>query len=230
MIAGLLAAGTPLTPVMVFLVTSPLMSPSIFLVTVGGLGIEMALARVLAALLIGLATGLLTHALTAGGWLRDQVRLQPSEASPAPPPRGRPRPALGVALTRVARQSWAMAGFIGKYLLLAVALEAVMVRYLPAEWIGGWLGTRSGSSVLISAAVGLPAYVNGFAAVPLLRGLMDLGMDKGAVLAFLIAGPVASIPSVVGAAALVRARALALFLAIGFLGAVAMGYAYRLVP
>lgn len=230
MIAGLLAAGTPLAPVMVFLVTSPLMSPSIFMVTVGGLGLEMALTRVLAAVLMGLAAGLLTHLLTAGGWLRNQVRLIPSEAYPAASSHDRARPTLHAGLARMARQSWAMAGFIGKYLLLALALEALMVRYLPAEWISGWLGTRSGWSVLISAAVGLPAYVNGFAAVPLLRGLMDLGMDKGAVLAFLIAGPMASIPSVAGAAALVRARTLALFLSIGFSGAVAMGYAYRLIP
>jgi uncharacterized membrane protein YraQ (UPF0718 family) len=74
--------------------------------------------------------------------------------------------------------------------------------------------------------VGLPAYLNSNAAIPLLNGLLDLGMNRGAALAFLIAGPIASIPSLIAVMALVRIRAVMVILVAGFVGAVLSGYAF----
>lgn len=73
-VAGLLAAGTPLPPVMVFLATSPLMSPSVFMITLGGLGWSLALGKVFSAVAVGLAVAVGTAALTRTGWLRDQIQ------------------------------------------------------------------------------------------------------------------------------------------------------------
>ena len=73
-VAGLLAAGTPLPPVMVFLATSPLVSPSGFLITLGGLGWGFALGKVLSAIVVGILVALGTTVLAQIGWLRDQVQ------------------------------------------------------------------------------------------------------------------------------------------------------------
>lgn len=73
-VAGLLAAGVPFPPVLVFLATSPLMSPSVFLITWGGLGWEFALAKVLSAAAVGAIVALGATALVRSGWLRDQVQ------------------------------------------------------------------------------------------------------------------------------------------------------------
>lgn len=116
--------------------------------------------------------------------------------------------------------------FIGKFVAVALLLEVLLLRYLPVAWIETVVGTNNPLSVPIAAAVGLPAYLNSNAAIPLLSGLLDLGMDRGAALAFLIAGPIASIPSLVGVMALVRVRAVALILIAGFAGAVLSGYAF----
>ena len=73
-VAGLLAAGLPLTPVMIFLATSPLMSTSAFLITLGGLGWPFALGKLGSALAVGILVGLSTEALLRTGWLRGQVQ------------------------------------------------------------------------------------------------------------------------------------------------------------
>lgn len=73
-VAGLLAAGTPLPPVMVFLATSPLVSPSVFMITLGGLGWGFALGKVLSAIAVGLIVALGTTFLAQMGWLCDQVQ------------------------------------------------------------------------------------------------------------------------------------------------------------
>ena len=82
--------------------------------------------------------------------------------------------------------------FLGKWLTLAFVLESLMLAYVPAELVastlgGGWL------SVLAATFVGVPAYLNGYAALPLVGGLIDQGMAPGAGMAFLLAGGVTSI-------------------------------------
>ncbi|MEE8274701.1 MAG: permease, partial [Alphaproteobacteria bacterium] len=64
-IAGLLAAGVPLAPVMAFWIASPLMDPEMFILMAAVLGLELTLAKTLAAFLIGLLAGFATHALVA---------------------------------------------------------------------------------------------------------------------------------------------------------------------
>ncbi len=73
-VAGLLAAGAPLPPVMVFLATSPLLSPSGFLITLGGLGWDFALGKLFSAIFVGGIVSLGTVVLFQSGWLRDQVQ------------------------------------------------------------------------------------------------------------------------------------------------------------
>ena len=77
--------------------------------------------------------------------------------------------------------------------------------------------------------MGIPTYVSSISAVPLLRGLMDLGMDKGAVLAFIIAGPIMSVPSILAVMALFKQKALYIYITLGFFGALIFGYTYRLI-
>ncbi len=118
--------------------------------------------------------------------------------------------------------------FIGKFIAIAVIAQALIVRFLPQDWVSAVVGAKNSYSVVISAGIGIPAYINSISAVPLLKGLMDLGMDKGAVLAFIIAGPVMSVPSILAVMALFKHKILHLYVGIGFIGALVFGYAYNL--
>lgn len=119
--------------------------------------------------------------------------------------------------------------FIGKFLIIAVIAQAIMVRFVPQDWVLTLLGMQNSYSVLVSAIVGIPTYISSISAVPLLRGLMDLGMDKGAALAFIIAGPIMSVPSILAVMALFKRRALYIYVTLGFFGALIFGYTYRLL-
>jgi uncharacterized membrane protein YraQ (UPF0718 family) len=56
-VAALLAAGAPLSAVMAFWLSSPLMDPAMFAITAGGLGLDFAVAKTAAAVLLGVAGG-----------------------------------------------------------------------------------------------------------------------------------------------------------------------------
>jgi uncharacterized membrane protein YraQ (UPF0718 family) len=119
--------------------------------------------------------------------------------------------------------------FVGKFIAVALLLEVLLLRYLPVAWIETAVGSTNPFSIPIAAAVGLPAYINSNAAIPLLSGLLDLGMDPGAGLAFLVAGPITSVPSLVAVLALVRVRAVSLILLAGLVGAIVSGYVFSIL-
>ena len=65
---------------------------------------------------------------------------------------------------------------LGKWLSLAFILESLMVMYLPADMVARWPGAGSAWAIPLAVVVGVPTYMNSYAAVPLVAGLMETGM------------------------------------------------------
>jgi len=76
--------------------------------------------------------------------------------------------------------------------------------------------------------VGAPAYLNGYAALPLVGGLIEQGMTPGAGLAFLVAGGVTSIPAAMAVWALARPPVFGLSIVLSLGGAISAGLAFHL--
>ena len=116
--------------------------------------------------------------------------------------------------------------FLGKWLALAYLLEAVMVRWVPADWIATWLGGDGVGTVFLAAVLGAPAYLNGYAAAPLAAGLIEQGMAPGAAMAFLLAGGVTCIPAAVAVWSLVKTRVFLGYLGFAVIGSVIAGLSF----
>ena len=104
-----------------------------------------------------------------------------------------------------------------------------MLRYIPAEWIAGVLGGQGIGTVFLGALVGAPAYLNGYAAVPLVDALLEQGMAQGAAMSFMIAGGVSCIPAAIAVWALVKPRVFAAYLGFAVTGATLAGLAWQAV-
>lgn len=234
-IAALLAAGIPLAPIMTFWITSPLMSPESFVMTYRILGKEMAIARLLTTLSIGLIAGYVTLFLSQRGWIgQEMVRFQdgtdtPSEHTGDPVDALSRKERLILQSIRFFLHMKDMTLFIGKYILIAFVLEALITRYVPMDRVAGLLGKDNAAGPLLAALIGIPAYASSISAMPVVRGLMDLGMDKGTALSFMIGGAATSIPAMTAVYAIVRRRIFFLYLLFSLLGAVGAGYLFRLL-
>jgi uncharacterized membrane protein YraQ (UPF0718 family) len=112
---------------------------------------------------------------------------------------------------------------LGRWLVLAFVLEAVMLRYVPQAAIAGTLGEGSAFAVVLAALIGIPLYLNNVSALPIVSGLLAQGMQPGAAVAFLIAGPVTTVPAMSAVWGVVRPRVFALYVAIALVGAVGLG-------
>ncbi|MBW2308669.1 MAG: permease [Deltaproteobacteria bacterium] len=236
-IASMLVAGVPLAPIMSFWISSPLMNPQVFFITMGTLGASMALARLVTALIMGLAAGFITLTLVKMGYLQDQLR--PGIAGGGCGCSAKPSSSVSYqqkALLSPSRwhtfitETGSISLFLGKWLLVAFVLEALITFYVPGQWIYGVVGSQNRFSVLIGTLVGIPAYMNSLAAIPVVQGLVQSGMGQGAALAFFTAGAVTAIPAIVPVLALVRRATFAVYLCISFFGALAAGTVYGIMP
>jgi len=136
--------------------------------------------------------------------------------------------AIGLGLAgRFGRESLATTAFLGKWLTLAFLLESLMLAYVPAEWIAGVLGGNGLAPIATATLVGVPAYLNGYAALPLVSGLIEQGMAPGAALAFLVAGGVTSIPAAIAVFALVRLRVFVLYVVFALVGSFTAGLLFQ---
>ena len=231
-IAALLAVGAPLSAVMAFWLASPLMDPAMFSVTAGTLGFDFAIAKTAAAVLIGLLGGFGTMVLKSSPVFADPLREKPAVGGCC----GVKKPFSGQPHWRFWEQAERRSAFrdsavengvfLVKWLLLAYVLEAIMIHYIPADMIAGVLGGEGLKPILLGAFVGAPAYLNGYAAVPLVDALLEQGMAPGAAMSFVIAGGISCIPAAVAVWALVKPRVFAAYIGYAILGAVIAGLAW----
>lgn len=233
-IAGLLAVGTPLSAVMAFWLSSPLIDPPTLLITAASLGWPFAIGKAVAAVSLGLLGGVAVKLLLSAGAFSNPVKQIGSGGCGCGPSsfNGKPVWAFWKEQGRrgVFRQEARINGaFLIKWLALAYVIEALLVTYVPADLIVRVVGGEGVLPIVTAALVGMPAYLNSYVAPPLLAGLVEQGMSIGAAMAFMIAGAVSSIPAMAAVWSLVRLPVFAAYLGLGLFGAVLSGIIFQLV-
>jgi hypothetical protein len=230
LVAGLMGAGVPLAPIMAFWLASPVTDPGMLAVTAGTLGVEFAVGKTLSAFAIGLAGGTLVALLVRAGGLsapmRPQARLPVScktacEGGMELRVWREPRRMRHLARTALATARlmvlWLGLAFLGEYLIRAA---------LPVEPVVALVGEGSPFAIPLAALVGAPIYLDGYAALPLVRGLIDAGMAPGAAMTFLVAGGVVSVHGAVPVFFMLRLPVLLLYLVLAVTGAMGVGWAF----
>lgn len=303
-VRSLLVAGAPLAGVMAFWVASPLMDPEIFLFTVGLLGWELAVTRLVAALALSLLAGAGALVAVRRGWLpagladarRDEAVETAEVATPvavgaggpalpvlapdaATPDAARPDAAAtavddccdtaptggccgpqasdggcgptaadggcgattdapGATLrgslrtldwsrvrTDFRHESWS----IGRWLLVAFAIEALILRFVPQEALVSVLGSDAPWAVPLAALLGVPLYLDNLSALPIIAGLLEQGMAPGAAIAFLLSGPVTTIPAMTAVRAVLPGPVFRYYLLVAVVGSTLVGTVAGLV-
>ncbi|GGH33862.1 hypothetical protein SAMN05444007_107153 [Cribrihabitans marinus] len=233
-IAGLLALGAPLSAVMAFWLSSPLIDPPTLLITASALGWPFAIGKAVAAVAMGLFGGFAVRVLVAQGGLSDPLRPRQAASCCGCGPKQTDTPVWrfwheAERRTRFRTEFVGNALFLFKWLALAYVLEALLVQYVPADMVARVMGGSGLMPIVTAALVGMPAYLNGYVAPPLLAGLIDQGMSTGAAMAFVVAGSISSIPAMAAVWSLVKPRVFALYVGLGLSGAILAGVAFQMV-
>jgi len=235
LVAGLLRAGMSIAPVMAFLLSSAVTDPNMFAITAATLGLPFAIGKTVAAFGIGLLGGGVTWALVCIGQFDRPMRQSSLLESLVPesaccgPTDVRWRFWHHPERLAVFRETcWSMAKLVVLFLSAAFVAEYFLKLYLPEDFLSGFVGHDNPLSVPIAAIVGAPLYIDGYAALPLVRGLMDRGMAEGAAMAFLIAGGITSAWTAIPVFALVRLPVFLAYIVMAVVGSILSGWAYAI--
>ncbi|MQX38131.1 permease [Roseospira navarrensis] len=235
LMAGLLAAGVPLAPVMAFWLSSPVTDPGMLAATAATLGPGFAIGKTVAAFGLGLLGGFGTHALAGQAWTANPLRSGMRWKHPTPPGDCGCEGDAGVLWavwrdparrSRFVRETAAMARLVTVCLLPAFAAEHALGAVLTPDAFASTLGGSSAWAVPLAVVVGAPAYIDGYAALPLTRALLDHGLSEGAALAFLVSGGVVSIWGALAILPVLRLRPFLLYLGFALAGSLASGWVY----
>jgi uncharacterized protein len=209
---SLMGTGVPFSAVMAFILASPLMNPTIFFLTATQLSMSMAIARTVAAFLLAVA----------GGFLTSKVFTRLYQEQP------------GMVLLRgsaektLTQDILANSKYILKYFSLAIFLSSAVRALIPPETIARLLGGDGKVSTLIAIGMGVPFYTCGGSAIPFMETLMELGMQKGPMLAFFIAGPATKLETLYAYKSQMGLKVLVFYLALTLVFSYVAGVVYSL--
>lgn len=242
---GMLAASAPWAPLVAFMVASPLTSPSELVLSAGLFGWPFALIFFTGTIVLGFAAGGVAAVLDRAGWLEGQARLNDVSGCAASCEASQPV-AVGIGpgtasvgeLPTVLRR-WKLDKFaaellsVGRKLLIFflgfTAVGYLAIEAIPTGWLTDHLGSGSIGAIPLAALLGIPAYVNTEASLPLVAALMEGGMGPGPAMAFLVTGAGTSVGAISGLFVIARARVVGLVVALLLLGALAMGFVAQIV-
>jgi uncharacterized membrane protein YraQ (UPF0718 family) len=199
--------GFPLPPLLTFLISSSSLNPQLFFITWGGINAELALVRLGTVLLFSLLAGIL-------------LNIVPARSILATPRIDGPGTDGGHALASGGKRGfrnsvkamWHEGIYIGWFILIGCILGAAVEVFVPGEWFSGLFRSRPLWSILAAAIIGVPVYVCGGGAIPLVNSLLLKGLNPGAALAFLTVGQTVRIPPLFALGALVRTRYILLYM------------------
>lgn len=235
LMAGLLAAGVPLAPVMAFWLASPITGPAMLSATVATLGWEFAIGKALAAIGLGLLGGGVTAFFASRDWAKSPLRANRFVGNI-----GRQSNACESGAqdfdARIWREPTRRARFmrecrsITRLILLvltpAFAAEFLLNAWLAPDAVAAYVGRNSVFAVPVAVIVGGPAYIDGYAALPLTRALLEHGMSSSAAMAFLVSGGVVSIWGAMAIFPVLKLKPFLLYLLLAAIGSMVSGWAF----
>ncbi|MGL4484995.1 MAG: permease [Anaerovoracaceae bacterium] len=115
------------------------------------------------------------------------------------------------------------------YVIIGVAIGALIHNWIPEEIIQNVLGDNNPFSVILATIVGIPMYADIFGTLPIAEALYLKGVGIGTVLSFMMAVTALSLPSLIMLRTVVKPKLLAIFIIIITIGIIAIGYLFNAV-
>jgi len=220
---GFTSAGLPLGVTFSFLISSPMVDLGSLILLMGIFGWKVAVVYVFLGLTIAVAGGTLIEHLHLENEVEAFIRSGTFIDVPQEELRVRDR------LKYAWRQVVSTAKKVFPYVLVGVAIGAIIHNWIPEEFIVKTLGGSNPFGVVIAAVVGAPMYANIFGTIPIAEALLAKGALLGVVLSFMMGVTTLSLPSMIMLRKAVKPRLLTLFVGICTVGIILVGYFFNAV-
>ena len=218
---GFSSAGLPVGVTFSFLISSPLVDIGSLVLLMSVFGAKVAVAYVIVGLILAVIGGTIIEKLGMEKYVEDFVKGASSVdiESPDLTKEERVEYAKEQALSTVKKVFW--------YVLAGVGIGALIHNWIPDVVIQNILGNKNPFSVFLATIVGIPMYADIFGTIPIAEALYFKGVGLGTILSFMMAVTALSLPSIIMLKKAVKAKLLAVFIAIVTVGIILIGYAFN---
>ena len=221
---GFTSAGLPLGVTFSFLISSPMVDLGSLMLLTGIFGGKIAIVYVLLGLVVAVLGGTVIEKLHMENEVAEFIRMAPRVDLESPSLTVRDR------VTYAKEQVLSTLKKVFPYILLGVAIGALIHNWIPRKWVESILGSRNPFGVVLAVLVGVPMYADIFGTVPVAEALLAKGAQLGTILSFMMAVTTLSLPSMVMLRKAIKPRLLGVFVAVCITGILLVGYLFNLLP
>ena len=220
---GFTSAGLPLGVTFSFLISSPMVDLGSLVLLMSIFGARIAIVYVVMGLMIAVVGGSLIEKSHMEDQIADFIRNANSSVDIETP-----------SLTVKERLIYAKDQVVSTvkkvfpYILIGVAIGAVIHNWIPQEWIQTVLGSTNPFGVVLATVLGTPMYADMFGVISVAEALLGKGALLGTVLSFMMAVTTLSLPSLVMLKKAIKPKLLAVFIGICVIGIILVGYIFNI--
>lgn len=220
---GFTSAGLPLGVTFSFLISSPMVDLGSLVLLMSVFGAKVAVLYVILGLIIAVIGGTLIEKTGMEKHVESFILTVGSVDIESPALTGKDR------LVYAREQTISTFKKVFPYILVGVAIGAVIHNWIPEGWVVSLLGKSGPLGVIMATLVGIPMYADIFGTIPIAEALLFKGARLGTVLAFMMGVTTLSLPSMIMLRKAVKPKLLALFAAICAIGIIVVGFFFNAV-
>jgi len=220
---GFTSAGLPLGVTFSFLISSPMVDLGSLILLMSIFGIKTAIVYVIMGLIIAVAGGTIIERLKMDDQVADFIRASKIKVNV-----NSPKLRIKDRLIYSKDQVISTLKKVFPYILIGVAIGAVIHNWIPQEWIQTVLGSTNPFGVVLATVLGTPMYADMFGVIPIAEALLGKGALLGTVLSFMMAVTTLSLPSLVMLKKAIKPKLLAVFIGICVIGIILVGYIFNI--
>ena len=118
---------------------------------------------------------------------------------------------------------------VSKFMAIAFFINALINLYVPVDFLRDMMTDNEIGSIFIFSALGIPFYTSNISALPLVQGLLSLGLHPGAALAFLISGPTTTLPAMIAVYGIASRKVFSIYISLILFGSAFFGILFYLL-
>ena len=223
---GFLSAGIPIGITLSFLIASPLVNEIAIGLLFSMFGWKIAAIYLISGLLIAISAGIVLGKLKAERWVEPfvfETKLNQQTGFATPRYTMSERTSIGIEEARaIVRKIW-------PYLLVGIALGALIHGWAPASFFVKYAGAGNRFAVVVAVLVGIPLYSNAAGVIPIVQVLHDKGLPMGTLLAFMMSVVALSLPEMILLRRVLKPKLLGMFVGVVGLGIIFVGYLFNAI-
>jgi uncharacterized protein len=220
---GFVESGVPLGITFSFLIASPLINEVAAAMLLAMFGWQIALIYIVSGLIIAIVAGIIIGRLHLESEVEEFVWKCKLYDEAEKPMSWRARIDFGIS------ESKSITLTVLPYIILGIAIGAVIHGYAPADFLVGIAGPGNPLAVPIAVLIGIPLYSNAAGMIPIMEVLTAKGMAMGTALAFMMSVIGLSLPEMVILRKVIKIKLLVIFAGILFVSFTLTGYLFNVI-